>query len=235
MHVKLFGFAVLVFSAWGFAPTFVDAMAEKRAYDQSTSEAERIGILEDTGWKPKISSHTMPLGNASYMGTREAIGSGAQIAAVRVEQTGSISSSLTHRGIPKTITRNVKPVLANAAIGSALNAQISHDQATVAPKPSPRQKGTVTRVISTYSDYYIGRKMSNGVPYDPEKLTVASNDWKLGTRLRITYNGKSVTATVTDRMAKRFSGIRVDSSTAVWKALGGGKPGLKKGATVEKL
>jgi len=119
-----------------------------------------------------------------------------------------------------------------------LDLKFAHDfpepyQATVAPKPSPRQKGTVTRVISTYSDYYIGRKMSNGVSYYPDKLTVASNDWKLGSRLRITYNGKSVTATVTDRMHRRFSGIRVDASTAVWKALGGGKPGLLKGAVVE--
>ncbi len=101
--------------------------------------------------------------------------------------------------------------------------------------PHAKAKGPVTRTISTYSDYYIGRKMSNGVKYDPDNLTVASNDWKLGSRLRITYNGKSVTATLTDRMAKRFSGIRVDASTAVWKALGGGKPGLLKGATVEAV
>ena len=114
----------------------------------------------------------------------------------------------------------------------AIDSKFAYDQAQ---KPSPRQKGTVTRTISVYSDYYIGRKMSNGIPYDPDKLTVASNDWKLGTRLRITYNGKSVTATVTDRMHRRFSGIRVDASTAVWRALGGGKPGLKKGTTVGKL
>lgn len=87
--------------------------------------------------------------------------------------------------------------------------------------------------ISVYSSYYNGRKMSNGKPYDPNKFTVASNDYKLGTKLSISYKGKTVKVVVTDRMAKRFSGIRVDASMAVWKALGGGKPGLLKGATVE--
>lgn len=87
----------------------------------------------------------------------------------------------------------------------------------------------VLRTMSVYSDKYIGRKMANGKPYDPSKLTVASNDWPLGTRLLLLRHGRSVKVTVTDRMHRRFSGIRVDASKAVWNILTeGAEPGLRK-------
>ena len=86
-----------------------------------------------------------------------------------------------------------------------------------------------TRTMSVYSDSYIGKKMANGKPYDAKALTVASNDWPLGTRLTIVRSGKSVEVEVTDRMHKRFTGIRVDASRAVWNALtGSAADGLRK-------
>ena len=85
------------------------------------------------------------------------------------------------------------------------------------------------RTMSVYHPKYIGRKMANGEPYNPHALTVASNDWKLGTKLTIVRAGKSVEVTVTDRMAKRFTGKRVDASQAVWdKLTGKAEPGLRK-------
>ena len=85
------------------------------------------------------------------------------------------------------------------------------------------------RTMSVYHPKYIGRKMANGDPYNPHALTVASNDWKLGTELTIVHAGRSVEVTVTDRMAKRFSGKRVDASQAVWDLLtGSAKPGLRR-------
>ena len=44
-----------------------------------------------------------------------------------------------------------------------------------------------------------------------------------------------VTVTVTDRMAKALTGKRVDLSTAAWRKLGGGKPGLLRGGRVAEL
>lgn len=88
---------------------------------------------------------------------------------------------------------------------------------------------SVTRTLSVYSDYYEGRTMSNGKKFSQKGFTVASNDWKLGTRLILRYNGKSVSVVVTDRMASRFSGKRVDASKAVWNYLtGNAKPGLRR-------
>lgn len=85
------------------------------------------------------------------------------------------------------------------------------------------------RTMSVYSDKYIGKPMKNGEPYDPKKLTVASNDWPLGTELLLLRHGRSVSVTVTDRMHKRFSGIRIDASKAVWNILtSSAKPGLRK-------
>ncbi len=92
-----------------------------------------------------------------------------------------------------------------------------------------KEAPSVGRTMSVYSDSLAGSKMANGEKYDPNKLAVASNDWKLGTKLRITYGEKSVVVTVTDRMARRFSGKRVDASRRVWRTLtNGAKPGLRK-------
>lgn len=87
----------------------------------------------------------------------------------------------------------------------------------------------VSRTLSVYHPKYIGRTMANGQPYDPDALTVASNDWKLGTLLRITCprTGVAVTAKVTDKMAKSMTRKRIDASQRVWDTLTDKKPGLE--------
>lgn len=83
--------------------------------------------------------------------------------------------------------------------------------------------------MSVYADSFVGKRMANGQPYDPDARTAASNDWNLGTRLSITLGSKTVTVIVTDRTAKRFSGNRVDASRRVWRTLtGNAKPGLRQ-------
>jgi hypothetical protein len=57
------------------------------------------------------------------------------------------------------------------------------------------------RTMSVYSPKYIGKKMANGDPYNPNALTVASNDWRLGTELTIIHAGRSVEVTVPDGLA----------------------------------
>lgn len=86
--------------------------------------------------------------------------------------------------------------------------------------------------FSVYSDYYEGRRAADGSRFSQKGYTVACNDVPLGTKLLLWTPGnppREVEVKVTDRLAKRFSGKRIDCSTAVWKALGGGKPGLLKG------
>lgn len=93
--------------------------------------------------------------------------------------------------------------------------------------PAPAKE--YDRTLSVYGEEYAGKTMANGKPYEPEALTVASNDWKLGTELELIAKDIKVKVTVTDRMAKRFSGKRVDASRMVWRTLSkGAKPGLLK-------
>lgn len=115
-----------------------------------------------------------------------------------------------------------------------MTAQSCEGRPAVAPSMKLADERRANRTLSTYSSRYEGRKMANGTPYRASALTVASNDWKLGTRLvlqRVTKFGepvgKSIEVTVTDRMSNRFNGRRIDASRAVWNLLSGGaKPGL---------
>ena len=98
---------------------------------------------------------------------------------------------------------------------------------------------THVRTLSVFGvngDGELGRKWANGQVYRRDSWGVASNDWPLGTRLRITnpHEKKTVVVTVVDRMAKRFSGKRVDATRAVWKALSSRGYGLVRGVRVRK-
>ena len=60
-------------------------------------------------------------------------------------------------------------------------------------------------VFAQSATYYhpslAGRTKANGQPYNPRAMTAASNNYRLGTRVRVTNrkNGKSVVVTITDR------------------------------------
>ena len=87
----------------------------------------------------------------------------------------------------------------------------------------------VTRTASVYSDYFHGRTMANGRTFSQHKITAASNDWPLGTVLSVSDGRKALRVQITDRMAVRFSGRRIDLSKKAWDTLtGGAKPGLRR-------
>lgn len=60
-------------------------------------------------------------------------------------------------------------------------------------------------VFAQSATYYhpslAGHKKANGRPYNPRAMTAASNNYRLGTRVKVTNrkNGKSVVVTITDR------------------------------------
>lgn len=60
-------------------------------------------------------------------------------------------------------------------------------------------------VLSQSATYYhpslAGRTKANGRPYNPNAMTAASNNYRLGTRVKVTNRktGKSVVVTITDR------------------------------------
>lgn len=64
--------------------------------------------------------------------------------------------------------------------------------------------------------------MANGKQYDPGRLSCASWDWPLGTRLivRAVVSGREVVVINTDRTAKRFAGKRIDLSRGAFLKIG---------------
>ncbi len=75
---------------------------------------------------------------------------------------------------------------------------------------------------SWYGDELAGRRMANGQRFDPSKLTCASWDFPLGTKLKISNKNRSVFVTVTDRgPAKRLyqKGRKIDLSEFAFKQL----------------
>lgn len=60
------------------------------------------------------------------------------------------------------------------------------------------------------SHYHLpGQRTASGRLYSTTRPEVATRAYPLGTRLRVSLNGRSVVATVTDRPAKRY-GHRLD-------------------------
>lgn len=84
-------------------------------------------------------------------------------------------------------------------------------------------------MASWYHDKFHGRKTANGDIFSQKKLTCASNQYALGTWLKITnlFNGRSVIVMVNDRMNVRMKRV-VDLSKAAAQTIGLGKQGISK-------
>lgn len=75
---------------------------------------------------------------------------------------------------------------------------------------------------SVYSAHLKGSRQATSRfgRYDPKALTCATGtQFPIGTHLKISWKGKSVIVTVTDRIARRFYKKRIDLSGAAFKAL----------------
>jgi rare lipoprotein A len=90
-------------------------------------------------------------------------------------------------------------------------------------------------VASYYHNSFIGRKTSSGEIFSQEKLTCASNQYPLGTWLKVTNtrNGKSVIVKVNDRMHPKMNRV-VDLSRQAAGEIGMINAGLAK-VEVENL
>jgi rare lipoprotein A len=93
------------------------------------------------------------------------------------------------------------------------------------------KKGTA----SYYNNSFIGKKTASGEIFSQEKLTCASNQYPIGTWLKVTNlrNGKSVIVKVNDRMHPRMNRV-VDLTKVAAQELGMISSGLAK-VEVENL
>lgn len=81
--------------------------------------------------------------------------------------------------------------------------------------------GRGCQLASNYGGKFIGRKTASGLRYSGGRLTVAHKSLPFGTQVRLTYGGRSVVATVTDR-GPFVRGRTWDLSQATKRALGAG-------------
>ena len=81
---------------------------------------------------------------------------------------------------------------------------------------------------SWYGEFYRGRVMANGQPFNPDALTCASRVHPLGTRLRVSHGNRAVVVTVTDRGPAwhLISTRQIDLSEAAFRALSSPSRGL---------
>lgn len=92
---------------------------------------------------------------------------------------------------------------------------------------------TPMSVYAQSATYYhpslAGRTKANGQPYNPNALTAASNNYRLGTKVRVTNRrtGKSVVVTITDRCGN----CSIDLSTAAFRQIAP----LKQGRVAVKV
>lgn len=83
------------------------------------------------------------------------------------------------------------------------------------------------KVYSQSATYYhpslVGRIKANGRPYNPNAMTAASNNYRLGTRVKVTNRktGKSVVVTITDRCGN----CSIDLSRAAFQQIANLKQG----------
>lgn len=87
---------------------------------------------------------------------------------------------------------------------------------------------------SFYDGKHHGRKMANGKIFDKNSLTCAHNSYPFGTKLKVSYQGKSVVVTVTDRGGFNKLGRVIDLSEGAFKKLAPLSKGVIK-VKIEKL
>lgn len=69
------------------------------------------------------------------------------------------------------------------------------------------------------SYYYQGKRTANGERFNPDGLTAAHKTLPFGTRLRVSYRGRSVTVRVNDR-GPFIRGRQLDLSRGAARAIG---------------
>ena len=74
-------------------------------------------------------------------------------------------------------------------------------------------------MASYYGRALEGHLMANGQPFDPDALTAAHKTLPFGTQLEVTYGGRSVRVTITDR-GPYVAGRDLDLSLAAARKLG---------------
>jgi rare lipoprotein A len=95
-----------------------------------------------------------------------------------------------------------------------------HRVAAVRQPGAPEAPGVSRTMIASYYDYSLaGLRTTSGEPFDPEGYTAAHRIMPLGTRLLVSYEGRSVRVTANDR-GPYVPGHVLDLSLAAAREIG---------------
>ena len=105
---------------------------------------------------------------------------------------------------------------------------VRHSAVTGAPQaeaPQAEASRLSWTMVASYQDYSLaGYMTASGEPFDPEGYTAAHRTLPLGTRLLVSYGGRSVEVTVNDR-GPYVAGYDLDLSLAAAREIGLIAPG----------
>lgn len=88
--------------------------------------------------------------------------------------------------------------------------------------------------VASYYGFESGTRTANGERFNPHAMTCAHRTLPFGTRLRVTYRGRSVVVRVNDRGPAKWTHRSIDLSLGAARAIG--LTGAGVGAvTVERL
>lgn len=94
----------------------------------------------------------------------------------------------------------------------------------------PIQAAECTTMTASHYGTESGNRTANGERFDGTSLTAAHRTLPFGTKLKVTYRGKSVVVRVNDR-GPYIKGRSLDLSTAAARKIGLIKPGVAKVTT----
>jgi rare lipoprotein A (peptidoglycan hydrolase) len=124
-------------------------------------------------------------------------------------------------------------VLSSVLAGGAGEGAV-HRVADVRHPGAPEAPGVPRTMIASYYDYsFAGLRTASGEPFDPEGHTAAHRTLPLGTRLLVSYGGRSVRVKVNDR-GPYVPGHDLDLSLAAARKIGLVGPGTAP-VTVTRL
>lgn len=88
-------------------------------------------------------------------------------------------------------------------------------------------------IVASHYGRESGNRTADGSFFDGSQMIAAHRSWKFGTRIRVTYRGKSVVVTIRDR-GPFIRGRQLDLSTAAARRIGLTRAGVGK-ICVERL
>lgn len=83
-------------------------------------------------------------------------------------------------------------------------------------------------VLASWYGTESGQKTANGERFDGRSLTAAHRSMPFGTKLRVTYKGRSVIVRINDRGPATYTGRALDLSRAAARRIGLIGPGVGK-------